>query len=524
MKTHKRSYLKLFVIYLIFLVGLSAIFPVYAQTPQPPEPSSLTVVGNIYLPMVIGPTRYIPPPTPTPNPTGVPTPPPNSTTYYISPTGNDNNSGTSEDKPWATFNHAWQFLYPGDTLILLNGTYYQTINPNVRNGEPGRPITIRAKNDGKAVIDGEYKRSPIHLGDTWPGPIGNYFVLEGLVAKNSSGYVIEIDGAHHNILRRISAYNADTNGNDHVIAIDWSTAHDNLIEDCIASGSGRKMIVIYEGHNNTIRRCFVDWRAWDGRDFCGVTWPFGDGIQVYSGDYNIIENSISYGLTPDWAVSVQANDPSLDAIGNKILGTFALRAGMNPDGTVTQWPSVRPEPNSCPSYLTDFGWPGERAGFVLYGQGVLKDNLFQDIFSWGNAGWGLTAVEATNNSNSNNVVKNATIFNNGLDLTCGAPYPCAYGGQYTDITQYPDYFSPLTIQNSYVQNVYVSGDYAHRVLTTLNGEGARLTYRYVDGVLMDGTNGQPAQPLWPWPMEDRIQAELGISVTNFMTQLINSTP
>jgi hypothetical protein len=172
--------------------------------------------------------------------------------------------------------------------------------------------------------------------------------------------------------------------------------------------------------------------------------------------------------------------------------------------------------------LTDFGWPAWRAGFVLYGQGVLKDNLFKDIFSWGNASWGLTGVATTNANNANNVVDHATIFNNGLDLTCGAPWPCAYGGKYTDITPY--YLSPLTIQNSYIQKVYVSGAYESRNMTTMNGAGARLTYRYVDGVLMDGSNGQPAQSLWPWPMEDRIKSELGISVTDTMNQLISSIP
>jgi len=39
-------------------------------------------------------------------------------------------------------------------------------------------------------------------------------------------------------------------------------------------------------------------------------------------------------------------------------------------------------------------------------------------------------------------------------------------------------------------------------------------------VLMDGTNGAPAQPLWPWPMEERIRAELGVSVTNLVAGII----
>ena len=79
-------------------------------------------------------------------------------TYYIAPNGDDNRSGTSEGDAWATFNHAWQSLFPGDTLILLDGVYYQTLQPNVRAGQPGKPITIKAQNDGRAIIDGERSR------------------------------------------------------------------------------------------------------------------------------------------------------------------------------------------------------------------------------------------------------------------------------------------------------------------------------------------------------------------------------
>src|SRR3989338_1681292 len=103
-----------------------------------------------------------------------------ATNYYISPTGNDSNSGTSESQPIKNFTKAWQLLYQGDTLILLDGTYYQSLAPNVRDGatnpavtngdnkttgalnplypldHPERTkfyITVKAKNDGKAIID-----------------------------------------------------------------------------------------------------------------------------------------------------------------------------------------------------------------------------------------------------------------------------------------------------------------------------------------------------------------------------------
>src|SRR3989338_9203531 len=146
-----------------------------------------------------------------------------ATNYYISPTGNDVNNGTSESTPIRNFTKAWQLLFPGDTLILLDGTYYQTMAPNVRDGAPNPDIdtydyitypldhplrtknyiTIKAKNDGKAIIDGQFQRTPVQLGHWEQSGIGHYFIIEGVVAKNSSENVYNIL-AHNVIIRRTS--------------------------------------------------------------------------------------------------------------------------------------------------------------------------------------------------------------------------------------------------------------------------------------------------------------------------------
>ena len=73
--------------------------------------------------------------------------------YHLSPKGDDGASGASAGDAWATFARAFRALSPGDTLVLADGVYRQSILPK-RSGEPGRPITIRAQNDGGAVIDG----------------------------------------------------------------------------------------------------------------------------------------------------------------------------------------------------------------------------------------------------------------------------------------------------------------------------------------------------------------------------------
>jgi hypothetical protein len=63
-------------------------------------------------------------------------------TYYVSQTGNDADAGTIQ-RPWSTLQHAADLLAPGDTVIVLSGTY---VGFNMfRSGAPGHPITFSAR-------------------------------------------------------------------------------------------------------------------------------------------------------------------------------------------------------------------------------------------------------------------------------------------------------------------------------------------------------------------------------------------
>lgn len=397
-------------------------------------------------------------------------------TYYISPTGNDEQNGTTESQPWATFARAWQTLLPGDTLVLMDGLYRQNIEPNGPDGTADAPITIRAQHDGQVIIDPNFAAIPVFL-------YRSYYIIEGLIARNGQHAVYYISGSN-NILRRVSGYDATADDNSDIFTI--YDSHHNLVEDCIAAGMGRKMVMIYRGSHNIVRRCFTDWRAWDGRTWCD-DWPWGDNLQIYNSDYNIIENSIGYGSVPVWSVAVQANAPDVSAVGNQVLGTISIYAGMNHDGTVKVWPAERPQPTEC-TQLRSFDWPSQRAGFALYGNGRIEDNLFRDIFAWGSAGLGLTVI--LDGQHRNNLVDHATLLNNGLD---NRPH---WGGIGAEVRpEELPLFAGLT--NSWIE------DYDEW------GAGARLDYRYVNGQLT-------TEPLWPWPMEARVQAELGLSPTSLV--------
>ena len=71
--------------------------------------------------------------------------------YYLdSESGNDENEGTSEDKPWKSLemvnNRTFQ---PGDRILLKAGSVWkeETLSPK-GSGEEGNPIVIGAYGDG----------------------------------------------------------------------------------------------------------------------------------------------------------------------------------------------------------------------------------------------------------------------------------------------------------------------------------------------------------------------------------------
>src|SRR5690348_4457945 len=67
---------------------------------------------------------------------------------YVSPLGNDAWSGHlpapndgKTDGPFRTLKKACEALQPGQTCLLRQGTYRETLKP-VRGGESGRPVVI----------------------------------------------------------------------------------------------------------------------------------------------------------------------------------------------------------------------------------------------------------------------------------------------------------------------------------------------------------------------------------------------
>jgi len=391
-------------------------------------------------------------------------------TYYMAPDGDDETPGRTEAAPWRSFGHAFERLEPGDTLLLMGGVYRESLAPR-RSGEQGNPITVRALRDGMVTIDGEFERTPVYIERDW-------ITLEGIVARNSQRTVYSIMKGSHNVLRRCSGYNANTDVNAPVFGVAYPEAQHNLLEDCAASGTGRKMFIFFRSKHNTMRRCFANWQRWEGRENCKQVWPNGTNLQFYGANHCTMENCIGVGRIPAWwSVGMFAQYNTESCIGNRILGTVALNAGTNEDGTARQW-GERPGP--CEGNVVHQGYRAPGLMLATSAGKPCRDNVFRDCFASGNIGSGLVVRGPVENC----VVDHVTLRGNGpKELVIDEEADVEVTDCDVEGTEHP-------------------------------GEGARLAHRYVDGELTD-------EPLWPWPMEDRIQREMGISVTEWMADLLN---
>jgi hypothetical protein len=181
--------------------------------------------------------------------------------YYASPTGTGD--GRSSSSPFRV-QKFWSVAAPGKTLCLLDGSYTGTESmikpPGGLSGTPTNPITIKALNDGKVLIDGQNSRGPAILYQN------DYFVLEGFNACCSNHNVITIsgprdvgNGSDHTIVRRVVAWDAFLGGNSKPFQIAYSK--EVLLEDVAGFGTGRKIFEIYHSNKVTIRRA---WGRWEG--------------------------------------------------------------------------------------------------------------------------------------------------------------------------------------------------------------------------------------------------------------------
>ena len=105
--------------------------------------------------------------------------------YYVSPTGSSTNSGTI-DSPWS-LSKANGALVPGDTAILLDGSYSTQLAP-VQSGTEGSPITYRAQHSRQVILTVSNPRIEVSY--------RSYITIDGIKATNGNRWAIGNYASH----------------------------------------------------------------------------------------------------------------------------------------------------------------------------------------------------------------------------------------------------------------------------------------------------------------------------------------
>jgi hypothetical protein len=103
------------------------------------------------------------------------------TTFYISPSGGDQNDGRTPNAPFQTIQRAIDLAQPGDIIRLAPGNYYQDV-VSQRDGAVGAPITIVGPPDAIVRGGGASRIIEVHHDNlTFQG-----FTIDGLWGSPSS--------------------------------------------------------------------------------------------------------------------------------------------------------------------------------------------------------------------------------------------------------------------------------------------------------------------------------------------------
>ena len=176
-------------------------------------------------------------------------------TLYVAKTGSDGgNNCATQTTPCQTIAHGIESLAGGDTLIIGDGTYTESIT-GMPSGSASAYTTIRAANDWGVTIDGSgwadsYKNG-INISSA------HYVHVRGFHVKMNQATLtnepVAVPYSDHVKIQRCSGSYAPTSGNPATFDVGPTSSY-VLIEECYAFGGGRYQFVVYDSDHVVVRR------------------------------------------------------------------------------------------------------------------------------------------------------------------------------------------------------------------------------------------------------------------------------
>ncbi len=318
-------------------------------------------------------------------------------TYYVSNSGNDANDG-SKYAPIATFQKANTLLEPGDTLVVMAGTYTEQLKVTV-NGTAEMPITITGQDTAQAVIDGQDRQ--VGAVDV----LGQYVVVENLEVTNSGNMCVNLVGENSTV-RGLTVHDCYGHGIYTDVAntvIDSNVVYDTNMENAarkMSSGWGSAIKVRVGGRNNVISNNTIYHN-------------YGEGIAVTRGLGAVVSGNTLY---DNYSINLYI-DNSKDVIVEKNFAYCNTNTGFERNGNPAIAYAVGEE------YYSGWGAQVENItfknnigafcykGFAWWGSDVGGGMKNVDVLY--NTFWGSTSTAisiAYNSQNANNDIGNNIVY------------------------------------------------------------------------------------------------------------------
>jgi parallel beta-helix repeat protein len=194
-------------------------------------------------------------------------------TYYLSPSGNDNNAGTISS-PFFSLNKAWAVIVPGDLVYLRGGTYAFKTQQYLtgKSGTAGNLIKIWAyPNEIPVLTKGAGYTNNYFRGGCYFS--GDYFHFKGLDISGfaqQDAYVwngLLVDNSNNNIFEQLNVhdngggmYIQNSSTGNLVLNSDFHHNYDPITNG--GNSDGLDVAYVAAGTSNTVRGC----RAWQNSD------------------------------------------------------------------------------------------------------------------------------------------------------------------------------------------------------------------------------------------------------------------
>lgn len=299
-------------------------------------------------------------------------------TYYVSTTGSDANSGMSTGQAWRHIQHAMDNAPQNSTIYILGGTYNEQLELNVQGNSEANRIVFSNYQNQTVILDGT------GIGNESMLKIWNksYVTIKGITVQNNE----------HNFCKGIYI----AGGSDDISIIDCTITNINFSSNpnaTVTYSTNANPFLVYGGEaNNSSSNIYID------------------GLEIYGNRTGYSEALTLVGNVENFEVT-NCTVHNNTNIGIDLIGGYQDSSNPNTDYARNGWVHH----NIC--YNNALGIYADGAGIYVDGA---RDITIENNTVHGGA-YGIEVGAEENGAVANNVmVRNNLIYNNAsCGLVCG---------------------------------------------------------------------------------------------------------